>query len=81
LIQGVTINQFALYALTKEFSEVENLQYLRVSCRKDVTQDSSGSRNRVVSQPHQKKVGESRAMVELNKMISTRSYTMVMLFT
>jgi len=29
LLQGVSINQFALYAFTKELSELENSQYFR----------------------------------------------------
>lgn len=30
LLQGVSINQFALYAFTKELSELENSKYFRV---------------------------------------------------
>lgn len=29
LLQGVSINQFALYAFTKELSELENSQYFK----------------------------------------------------
>jgi len=29
ILQGVSINQFALYAFTKELSELENSQYFR----------------------------------------------------
>ena len=56
ITQGVSINQFALYAFTKELSELENSEYFRRFLRKKKKEDIIKGFDEVVGKVKKRKV-------------------------